>query len=334
MKLRMRYFTTSLTFFVILLVGCSGCAQKTMQETELTEQTTSQPKTIIEYQIAAGLPAELTPRENPYQGITINNEAPSFTIYNNPVYWIPELEYKTVWSGIYNHRDNYYSSPDIPDYDVNVFNTRIAELEKERGEPVPEKERMYIGAKMKYGHLTPLNAAKAMLPGSIHTNQYLSDVVQQALDANPNDFHTLLIWTEAQPYQSETQKEGYRRLHQMRPNNPYVSLRYGLTIRYDNRQKSIELFKKAVQYAPAERYGSGRSGIHVRDWALQALAKAYFAEGEKQKSKATFQYLQQITTADNTRERATEYIKDIEEGYKFGYILLHPTENKGETTNE
>ncbi|MCG9129848.1 hypothetical protein JT359_19835 [Candidatus Poribacteria bacterium] len=334
MKCFIRQVTLLFVLVSILLVGSSGCAQKT----ELAKKATPEPNTIMEYQIAAGLPAELTPTENPYQDITITNEAPPFVFYNNPVYWVPELNYTKEWDGI-NHGpiDNYRSFPDIPALDVKVFNTKIEQLRKERGGHLSRVERGYIYRKMGYSHLTPLNAAKAMLSvgtNSPNNNPYLLEVAQHALDANPDDFHTLLIWTEAQPYKSENIERGYRQLLQKRPNNAYVLLRLGLTLRFKNRQESIELFKKAVQYAPPEKYGSGDKGIHVRDWALQELAKIYFWEGEKQKSRATFQYLQQITTDDATRKRATEYLVDIEEGYKFGRIGLSTDNNKGKITNE
>ena len=93
-----------------------------------------------------------------------------------------------------------------------------------------------------------------------------------------------------------------------------------------------------MQYAPNIEYGTdspSSPSVHVRDWALQELAEAYFWEGEKQKSTETFQYLQQITENKRTRKRATEYLKDIKEGYKFGIIGLPPqTTDEGNTPDE
>ena len=346
MKLYIEHFTTLLLITFILLAGCSGCAQKTTPEPKSPVEATQdiENRTTTTHKTSGALPTEFYPPENPYQDITINGEAPPFDFYNNPVYWIPDLEYRTVAKGT-GHR----TYPIIPDYDVNAFNTKIEALEKERGEVISREEQHYIRSKMRYGHLTPLNAAKAMLSRmSGPKHRYLLEVAQQALDANPNDFHTLLIWTEAQPYQSESSEKGYRQLLEIRPNNPYVLLKLGLTIKFESPQESIQLFKKAVQYAPAIEYGMNRSpdilyntesppsspSVHVRDWALQELAIAYFLEGEKQKSTETFQYLQQITESKSTRKRATDYLTDLKEGYKFGHILLRPTTDEGNTTHE
>ena len=58
-------------------------------------------------------------------------------------------------------------------------------------------------------------------------------------------------------------------------------------------------------------------------------------EGEKQKSTETFQYLRQITENKRTRKRATEYLKGIKEGYKFGIFGLTPqTTGEGNTPDE
>ena len=333
MNRRIHTLMSSLTFFIILLAGCSGCGKTITPEFKPPVETPQEGEnpTTTTHQSSGALPTEFYPPENPYQDITINGEAPPFNFYNNPVYWIPHLEYMTAPHGI-----GYKSSPIIPDYDVNVFNKKIEELEKERGAPVSRDEQSYIMHKMRFGNLRPLNAAKVMKSRGIGShNRYLLEVAQQALDANPNDFHTLLIWSEMQPYQSKSSERGYRQLLEMRPNSAYVLLRLGLTIRFENRQESIQLFKKAVQYAPNIEYGKGERSVHVRDWALQELAEAYFWEGEKQKSTETFQYLQQITENKRTRKRATEYLKDIKEGYKFGMIGLTPqTTDEGNTPDE
>ncbi len=333
MKRQIQTMTIFYSLAVILLAGCSGCGQTTTPDFKPPIATIpdGENRTATKNGTSDALPTEFSPPENPYQDITITGEAPPFDYYGDPVFWVPDLEYKIV--GFQGQETSY---PIIPDKDVDVYNARIKALEEERGEPLSRDEKNYISYEMRYGHLSPLDAVKAMYTVGIGSgSQYLLEVAQQALDANPNDFHTLLIWTNIQPYLSDSAETGYRQLLQMRPTHAYVLFWLGKTVRYKNREESIQLFKKAVQYAPSIGYGmaSAKLSVHVRDWALQELAKAYFWEGEKQKSMATFSYLQQITKDDDTRERATKYIRQIKGGKRFGHVAFE-NEKEGGTANE
>ena len=327
MKLRIQTFTSLLTLIVILLAGCSGCAQKKItRETEIQAKKpvglTS--KQGVGPQRSDALPTKFYPPENPYEDITINGQAPPFEYYGNLVYWVPHMEY-------HNPLASDHTLPIIQDkYPTSYYRQVKRELAEKRGEALSAEEEGYIADKLYFGHLPPLDAAKCMLANGGSGSPYLLEIVQQALDENPNDFHTLLIWTEAQLQKSENREKGYRRLLQMRPNSAYVLFQLGRCIWFKNSPESIQLFKKAVQFAPNIRlgararakYGGERSGIHIRDWALQELAGAYFWEDEKQKAIETFNYLQQITTDEKTRERAQERIAEIKEGKRFGRITF------------
>ncbi len=172
------------------------------------------------------------------------------------------MEYKTVGTPGQEH-----TLPILPNQSPSSrYRKLIRELTEERGEELSAKEQEYIANKIAFGDLPPLDAAKCMLANAGGGDLYLQEVAQQALDENPNDFHTLLIWTDAQPYDSENREKGYRQLLQMRPNAAYVLLMLGECMKFKNRQESIELYKKAAQYAPNTRLGAratlgGRSGF-------------------------------------------------------------------------
>ena len=293
MILRPKTLITLLILTIILLAGCSGCAQKKItRETEIQAKKpvglTS--KQGVGPQRSDALPTTFYPPENPYEDITINGEAPPFEYYGNLVYWVPHMEY-------HNPLASDHTLPIIQDkYPTSHYRQVMQDLAEERGEALSAEEEEYIADKLYFGHLPPLDAAKCMLANGGSGSPYLLKIVQQALDENPNDFHTLLIWTEAQLQKSENREKGYRQLLQMRPNAARVLLMLGRTlVSNENSQTDIEegigYLKKSAALAP-DLYGEtayhslGRAYLKLKDATLALEAynhtQQYRDSGDRQ----------------------------------------------------
>ncbi len=328
MILRPKTLITLLILTIILLAGCSGCAQKKItRETEIQAKKpvglTS--KQGVGPQRSDALPTTFYPPENPYEDITINGEAPPFAYYGNPIYWIPSLQYET--KGPPGGEETY---PTLPNKMDELYIQEYRKLSKESGESLT-LEQLYTIQKMKTKDLSLTEAAMYWIHSSTAKR-----LAQDALDENPNDYHTLLIWSEAQGIDHQNKEKGYRQLLQMRPNAAYVLYRLGQILKFKNKKESIQLLKKAVQYAPNTRLGAraehgGHSDIHIRDSALNELAHAYFLDKEKQKAVETLNYLQQITTNEKTRQLTQERIGNIQRENYFSrkfYNVERDTDNE------
>ena len=336
MKLCIQTFTTLLIIVVILLTGCNGDQQKPPEQVEPQADTQKDVTTFPEADADTTLPTTFYPPENPYEDLTETGTAPPDDYRGYSTFWIPEFKYQLEPGDMpVEYKE---SLPIAPNHAEKM--ARFEQHEKEFYETVEKKlqnvtsEKLMreivkedrvklsgIKAEIMTEGMTPLNAAKYLIAHNIRTDHRVQ-YAQQAVDENPNDYHTLLVWTEAQ-YDLDIRKEGYRRLIKMRPNAAYPLYRLG---RYTHSAEAIPLLKKAVQYAPETPL---KSGFDIKGGALYHLAiKYYHWTREDAKALETLKYLSKFDP-----KLAQESITDMQQHNKLSRVRRPPKEKTNDTSN-
>ncbi len=287
MKLRIQSLTALLMIAVILLAGCNGDKQKPPEQVEVPTDTQIE-ITLSEKAQAETVPSTLYPPENPYEDLTVTGTAPTSDYVGGikgDFLWIPEFEYE-------------WEIEEMPQKTIPVAPNHAgkwARYEKREKEMWDKFEKILEGvtsdkvirdryrehqielknlkAEIMTEGMTSLNAAKYLMAHNIRT-EHINQYAQQAVDENPDDFHTQLIWTWAQYYGTGDDigkvKAGYRRLVKIRPNSAYALYSLGnLTYSTD----AIPLLKKAYQYAPDVPVDHPAS---LKVAILLQLAKVYY----------------------------------------------------------
>ena len=284
-------FLFSILMLLLLgLASCMGCGQKTAQQR----------------------PAQATPTTEtppaPYAGITETGESPPDEYYGDPLFWIPSMEYET-----------FYIAPDEPYSEPILFTTaegtrrldaRYGELLSVQGEELTPEEDSTLYSQATVDILTEgmsaLDAAKvlAVKLGYDEARPF----AQVALEANPDDFHTLLLWTTLQyePDDEASRKRavaGYRRLLEMNPNSARVRYDLGnLLSDYQEFEESIRLLETSAQLDP--RFSEG---------AFLRMARKYYFFGDKVKALAYLKRLAEVASTQRAREKTRERIEALEQ---------------------
>ena len=309
MKLRVQTLTVLLMIAVILLAGCNGDKQKPPEQVEAPPETPI--VTLSEKARLETVPSTLYPAENPYQDLTVTGTAPTSDYVggiNGDFLWIPEFEYEWEIEEMPqktlpvtpNHAEKFarYEKREKEMWDKFEKSMEGVTSEKVIDDRYREHqiELKNLKAEIMTEGIAPLNAAKYLKAHNIRT-EHIVAYAQQAVDDNPDDFHTQLIWTKAQYSGSmgavdtiDKVKAGYRRLLEIRPNSAYALYNLG---RLTHSAAAIPLLKKAYQYAPDVPTDHPAS---LKVATLLQLAKVYYrwhsvdAEAES-KALETLQHL-------------------------------------------
>ena len=302
-----------------LSAGCQPTAPRTPPTPPAVETPQPEPDSPpAEKQLPAPAPTALSetelPATGPYAGITETGEPPSDKYYGDPLFWIPGMAYET-----------FYSAPDEPYSKPILFTTaertrridaRYGELlsvQSEKLTPV-EDATLYHQATVDIltEGMSALDAAKvlAMKLGYNEARPF----AQVALDTNPDDFHTLLLWTTLQfdPVPESYLEEkawreravaGYRRLLEMNPNSARVRYDLGnLLSDYQEFEESIRLLETAYQLDP--RFSEG---------AFLRMARKYYFFGDKAKALAYLKRLAEVASTQRAREMTRERIEALQQ---------------------
>ena len=287
MKLQIQTLTLLLTIF-ILIAGCNR--EKVERPEQVDTPTSTQLVQLSEKAQAETVPTTLYPPKNPYEHLTVTGTKPSPEYVGGikgDFLWIPEFEYE--WE---NEEIPQATLPVAPNHaekwarfekrEREMWNTFKKSMEGVTSEKViDDRYREYqievenIRAEIMTEGMSPLNAAKYMMAHNIRT-EHRGKYAQQAVDENPNDYHTQLIWTWAQygqtDYGMDKVIEGYRRLLEIRPNSAEALYNVG---RFTYSADAIPLLKKAYIYAPDVRPDLPLS-MKLKVPILLELAKAYY----------------------------------------------------------
>jgi len=261
---------------------------------------------------------EERPSLNPYEGITETGQAPPEDYYGNPIFWIPSMQYETR-----GEPGDEVSVPILPNYEgrIAIRDAKRQALYEAQGGKLTQAQRGQITVEVLTEGLAPLDAAKYFSKGGGPIGRKAClQFAQQALEANPDDFHTLLVWTSVQfcdtrnPDAAWARMEaGYRRLLEMNPNSAFILYRLGGTLGYVDYPEKVALLEKAIRLAPEKDLGKGAGSTNIRDGALQKLARNYFYHSEKEKSLETLNRLLTVTQSPNLRRLTQERIQIIQE---------------------
>ena len=145
---------------------------------------------------------------------------------------------------------------------------------------LPEAERIMRSAEFQTHGMSRLNATKFI--ATFHSARYREPrlaFAQQALDENPNDFHTLHVWTSVRPSgdtfgDSPLKLSGYRRLLEMKPDSARVLAEYALYLPRSETAEKIRVLEKSAQLDPTLDEGA----------TFYWLARAYYDAGELEKA--------------------------------------------------
>ena len=301
-----------------LWAGCEPKAQRTPPPPPAVE--TPEPGAIPAQPPDAGdAPAapDAETSYNPYEGITETGQPPPDDYHADPLYWIPGMPYNTRTG--FTHRGEVTTSahvlPDseqraarvrkrsLPEYEKLQELVKTATNEQQRKNYVQayqEKIRQ-ISVEEDTRGLSPLHAAKYLKAGDA-ARQF----AQQALDENPDDFHTLYVWTQFQSDSPAEQVTGYRRLLEMKPNSARVLFELGTFRHAVAASERVRLLEKSIQVEPDAAIKRGR---------LYYLAQAYHDSGDTSQAIALLKRHLTTATLDLYSQRqVTKQIASLERG--------------------
>ena len=304
-------------FSLWLSAGCQPTAQRTPPTPPAVETPEPEPDSSPAVKpLPASAPTALSetelPATGPYAGITETGEPPPDEYYGDPLYWIPGMAYETFHNPSYGNS----SAPVWPPSEE--IGRRIAAREEElfkaydgEIEDSHVKSRVFRLAEREVisESMSPLHAAKYLgaLGSSLYTDK-ARELAQVALDANPDDFHTLLLWTALQyePDDEASRKRavaGYRRLLEMNPNSARVTHDLGrILYRADEFEESVHLLKKAAQL-----------DTRYQESAFLRLAMSYYGVGDKEQALAYLKRLAEVASTQRARETTRERIEALEQ---------------------
>ena len=321
---RLRWREHATRCFGMVLVSlwlCAGC-QPTVQRTppptppavETPEPEPAAPPAVKP--LPAPAPTALSetelPATGPYAGITETGEPPPDKYYGDPLFWIPDMAYETF------HNPSYGSSSAPVWPPSEEIGRRIAAREEElfkaydgEIEDSHVKSRVFRLAELEVisESMSPLHAAKYL--GALGSSLYADkarELAQVALDANPDDFHTLLLWTTLQydPDDEASRKRavaGYRRLLEMNPNSARVTHDLGRILsRADEFEESAHLLKKAAQL-----------DTRYQESAFLRIAMSYYGVGDKEQALAYLKRLAEVASTQRAREMTRERIEALQQ---------------------
>lgn len=302
---------------VLLWAGCEPKAQRTPTPTPaVTPKPVPAAPPAVEPRPTPASPAlsetALPAGTGAYAGITETGEQPPDEYYGDPLFWIPGMAYETFHNPSYGS----FSDPVWPPSEEigRRIAARVEELFKAYDGEIEDshvKSRVFRQAELEVisESMSPLHAAKYL--GALGSSLYADkarELAQVALDANPDDFHTLLLWTTLQyvPDDEASRKRavaGYRRLLEMNPNSARVRYDLGnLLSDYQEFEESIRLLETSSQLDP--RFSEG---------AFLRMARKYYFFGDKAKALAYLKRLAEVASTQRAREITRERIEALEQ---------------------
>ena len=258
--------------------------------------------------VAEHNPSEKTPPNDPwttiYSALIPKGASPPDEYHGDILYWIPGMEYETIVN-VDGTRESKIVLPDHKEKNDRVHKA-LGKLKVEyaaQGKSASDEEARQISIEIWTDGFSALNAAKFLgAGGGALDGKYAIEFAQKALDENPNDFHTLYLWSILHDFNGgpfynreleDKAESGYRRLLEMNPNSVPVlhSLGYHLYIERDIKEdpkqsiaESIVLLQKSVQLDPTYLKGS----------SLYRLAKSYYAVRDTAKAIETLKRLNSL----------------------------------------
>ena len=303
MKLWIETLTLFLTFIVILLAGCSGCsvknAQKNGVETPIAVKDTLTKELLLgdagEIPIPTSQQQKILPLQTPadYRG--------------DPYFYIQDIEYEKIIKG----GEGYGSYPILPPHieqklkEIRIWSENNGWMTPEGPITDDEFQRMRLGI-ISEG-FTDLEMAKYFILIGLSTanTKYAQEYAQKALDANPDDYQTLYVWTQTQTEDSK-RIQGTRKLLEQNPNDAKMLFQLG-SLLIDWEQKTKGAFEESIGYL---KRSAALDPDYFRGQAYRFLGGIHVHLGDVEEGLAFYKLAQEVYDWEPTREA----IERIEKG--------------------
>lgn len=170
---------------------------------------------------------------------------PPDNYYGDPLYRIPGIAYETVYTSA-GTRD---SVPVLPPEKYDRLNEAFDTYQAKHGKSLSNAEAAEIEIDILTGDMSLLDAAKyiKVVRGEPYL-KYAREFAECALSENPNDFKTLLVWTELQSTGTQKKVDGYYKLLETNPNSVRVLVGLATNLDETHRDEKIRLLEKAMEF--------------------------------------------------------------------------------------
>ncbi len=129
------------------------------------------------------------------------------------------------------------------------------------------------------------------------SRKYAAEYAQNALDANPNDYQTLYVWTQTQTDNAK-RIQGNRKLLKQNPNHAKVLFQLG-SLLIDWEQKTKGAFEESIGYL---KRSAALDPDYARGQAYRFLGNIHVHLGDVEKGLAFYRLAQEIYDWEPTRE--------------------------------
>ena len=295
-----------------LSAGCEPTAPRTPPPTPPALET-PQPEPAAppaEKQLPAPAPTalsetELPPPTSPYTGMTETGEPPPAEYHGDPLLWTPSLEYTLHPTSPFLENFPWESSPVLPGETARRLEALRGVYWGPDGKPLTADQRARMELAILAEDLPPLAVAKYIFVTGYWDITYAQEFAAQALEASPDDFNTLYLWTTLQPDETPEKIAGFRHLLEMQPNSARILRELGMNLigvgmSRTNIVEAIPYLKKSAQLDPHAKQGS----------AFSLLGSAYLQLGD---GDMALKYLKRAQTIHRSAHRR-DLIELIEAG--------------------
>ena len=286
-----------------LWAGCQPTAQRTPTPPTADTPATAQQENTPPAKPPVGEEHPGTQRQidtTPDAGSTETGELPPDDYYGDPLYWIPGIDYETVGStgGLPS------SVPILPPEKQRRLEALRGVYWGPDGKPLTADQRARMELAVVAEGMAAVDVAKLIVELGWWPKKYAREFAQQALEASPDDFNTLYLWTTLQQ-ETPTRVEGFRRLLRMKPNSARILLELGSNLidvgkNPTDTAAALPYLERAAQLAPTAYQGE----------ALGLLGTAYLLLGDGDKA---LEYLKRAQTIYRSAHRR-DLIELIEVG--------------------
>ncbi len=302
MKHRIKILITLLFMSIILLAGCGvKTTQKNGVETPTAVKDTPTKELLLgtlEIPIPASQQQKIVPLQTPadYKG--------------DPYLYIQNIEYQEYIKGHEGDSSHPILPPRIEQKlkEMRVWSENNGWMTPKGPITDDAFERMRLDI-ISEG-FTDLEMAKYFILIGLSTTstKYAQEYVQKALDANPDDYQTLYVWTRTQTDDAK-RIQGARKILEQNPNDAKVLFQLGsLLIDWDRNTKGA--FEESIGYL---KRSAALDPDYAEGQAYRFLGSIHVHLGDVEKGLAFYKLAQEIYNWEPTREA----IERIEKGKAY-----------------
>ena len=241
----------------------------------------------------------------------------------NPYLYIPNIEYETHIRSHLGEISAPLLSPHIQQKLDEMYIWAEDDKMMTKEGPTTKEEYTRMRLDIIAEGFSDLDMAKYLILVGYPDDKYVKEYAQKALNANPNDYQTLYVWTQAQTEQAK-RVIGYRKLFEQNPNSSEILFFLGTHLAWEGKtrgeaEKAIDYLKRSAALDPK----------YLRGEAYRVLGGIYLGQSDSDTALAFYKRAQEIYHWEVTQEN----IERIEKG-ELQYPVEPSDEPKSEDTQE